>query len=79
MPKRKRKPRPTYTQHSEASYEEAIRNVLRPGDTFWDYLTEARLETCSDTDPIKRAEFEGARKFIERLQDIVLAEPIKDI
>jgi hypothetical protein len=68
----KKKVRPTYRVHTEDSYNAAIRDTVRPGTIFWDWLTEARLETCTDSDPIKRAEFEGARKFAQMIQEIVL-------
>ena len=82
MAKRKLKPRPTYRQHSEASYQQAIQNALRVGDTFWDYLSDVRLEpVISFTGAPNTGEFvynlgrqQGMKDLAAQLQDIAAGE-----
>lgn len=72
--KKKRKPRATYRQPSEAAVNFAIRNAIRLGDPFWDFLTEERLAENFGKDEYERGIIEGARRFAGRLQDIVMSD-----
>lgn len=74
MPPRKRKPRPTYREHSEATVNRDIQARITDSGPFWDWLTEERLIENFGTSEFERGVVEGARRFAGRLQSIVMGE-----
>ncbi len=77
--KRRRRIRPSYAQHSDATIQADIQARCPQGSPFFDWLTEIRLDEIpvGGSGEFERGVFEGMRRLARMIQDYVMAQEVE--